>query len=299
MKTDVNYLQGPDFWRQAWNEARMSSPCVKRMIRSEEEAREEAVDYWNRFAPVYGMYSIEQEKMRVAKIINLLERERLLTNETDLLDVGCGPGNYSLPFAGRVRSVTALDGAGEMCRLLKQKAREAKLYNINVLEQMWEDVDLEKADMLHKFDLVFASMTPAVCNYDTLIKLIRASRKYCCLIWWAGWTYYQDLLVQGLWERFFQEKENYRGFDIIYQYNLLYSMGYCPSMQLEKSFEWIEEETVEQAVERLSQFFWLYMDIDPGVKDTIFRYVQERAADGIFRQNTRYCLGIITWRVDK
>lgn len=300
METNVKYLHGPDFWRQAWNEARMSSPCVKRIIRTEEEARQETVDYWNRFAPVYGMHSVEQEKQRVAKIINFLEREKLLTPETELLDIGCGPGNYSLPLAGRVRSVTALDGAGEMCRILKQGAEEAKLSNVNVLEQMWEDVDLEEAGMLHKFDLVFASMTPAVCNYETLLKMIHASRKYCCLIWWAGWTCYQDLLVQGLWERFFQEKEDYRGFvDIIYHYNLLYSMGYDPSMQLEKGFEWVEEETVEQAAERLSRFFWMYMDINSEVKDTIFKYVQEQAEDGILRQKTRYCLGIITWRVDK
>ena len=44
-----------------------------------------------------------------------------------------------------------------MCRLLKQKAKEAKLNNINVLNQMWEDVDLEKVGLLHKFDLVLSS----------------------------------------------------------------------------------------------------------------------------------------------
>lgn len=80
---------------------------------------------------------------------------------------------------------------------------------------------------------------------------------------------------------------------------LLPTMGYCPSMQLEKNFEWIEEETIEQAVERLSRYFWLYMDINPEVKDIIRRYVQERDTDGIFRQTTRACLGVITWRVDK
>ena len=298
MKTDANYLHGPEFWRQAWDEAKRSAPCVKRIIRSADEVRQESVNYWNRFAPVYGKYSLEHEKKRVAQIIHLLEREKLLTPETELLDIGCGPGNYTLPMAERVRAVTALDGAGEMCRLLKQKARENDLSNIEVLEQMWEDVDLEEAGMLRKFDLVFASMTPAIGNYETLLKMIEASRKYCCLIWWAGWTYYQDGLVQGLWERFFQEQEDYRGFDIIYPYNLLYSMGYCPSLKLEESFEWVEEETVEQAAERLNRFFWLYMDIDPQVKETIFRYVRDRADKGIWRQKTRACLGILIWRVD-
>ncbi|ACV61404.1 hypothetical protein Dtox_0476 [Desulfofarcimen acetoxidans DSM 771] len=41
------------------------------------------------------------------------------------------------------------------------------------------------------------------------------------------------------------------------------------------------------------------MDINSGVKDTIFKYVQEQGEDGILRQKNRYCLGIITRWADK
>lgn len=297
METGINYLHGPNFWRKIWDEAKMSSLYVRRVIRSEKEVREKTINFWNRFAPTYGIHSVEQEKKRVANIIDLLERKQMLTPDTDLLDVGCGPGNYSLPLARRVKSVTALDGAVEMCRILEQNAREANQNNISVLHQMWEDVDLKQESMYQKFDLVFASMTPAVCNYDTLVKLIQASREYCCLIWWAGWTYYEDQLIQELWQLFFQEELNHRGFDIIYPYNLLYSMGYAPTMDYEK-VEWTDKETVEQVIERLCHFFWLYMEINQGVRDVITRHVQERVVDGVFRQTTSATIGIITFRVD-
>lgn len=205
MKLSIDALRRPEFWRQAWEEARRSSPHVRRRIRDEKEA----IEFWNKFAPNYGQHTSGRGKERVEKVINLLEREQILTPETEVLDVGCGPGTYALPFAERVKSVTALDGAREMCRILEQKAREAKLHNITVLHSMWEDVDLEKEGLLHRFDLVFASMTPAVCDCETLTKLNQASRKYCCLISWAGGSF--SRARQELWELLFKEKNTDRG----------------------------------------------------------------------------------------
>ena len=50
--------------------------------------------------------------------------------------------------------------------------------------------------------------------------------------------------------------------------------------------EWIEEETLEQAVERLSRFLGLYMEINPEVRDTIARHVQERLQMASFGRKT-------------
>lgn len=292
MNLDIHALREPDFWRQAWEKARKSSPYVKKRIRDDKEA----IEFWNKFAPTYGKHTSGRGQERLKKIIGLLEQEKILTPETEILDVGCGPGTYALPFAQRVRSVTALDGACEMCKVLEQKANEAELNNITVLQRMWEDVDLEKEGLVNCFDLVFASMTPAVCNYETLIKLNQASRKFCCVISWAGGTFSQAR--QELWELLFQEKDTGNGFNIIYPFNLLSSMGYYPTMQYFDS-GWVQEEPLEQAIESLSHSFWLYTEITPEIKDTIAKYVQERAVNGVFRQETRTRLGIMIWRADE
>lgn len=164
-----------DFWKQAWEEAINSSPYVSKRIRDENEA----IEFWNKLAPSYGQCSSGKGWEHLEQVIDLLEEEQILTPETDILDVGCGPGVYALPFAKRVRSVTALDGAEEMCKILKEKAKKSGLDNITVLVRMWEKVDLEKEGMAHSFDLVFASMTPAVGDCETLMKLNQASRKFC------------------------------------------------------------------------------------------------------------------------
>lgn len=290
MEPDTVFCE-PIFWRQAWEEARKSSSYVKKRIRNEKEA----IEFWNKLAPTYGKRSSGRGQKRLKRVIRLLEHEKILTPETKILDIGCGPGTYTLPFARQVKSITVLDGALEMCRLLKQRAEEEKLENIKVMHQMWKDVDLEKEGMVNRFDLVFASMTPAVCNYDTLIKLNRASKKFCCVISSAGGRF--SPARQELWELIFNEKDTGCGFGIIYMFNLLYSMGYYPVPQYFDS-ERIREEPIGLAIERLSRSFWLYTKITPKIKEIISDYVKARAVNGLFRQETRGRLGIMTWRVD-
>ena len=292
MKPDIHSLREPDYWQQVWEETRKSSSYITKRIRDEKEA----IEIWNKFASTYGKHSSCGEQERLEKVIGLLEQKKILTPETEILDVGCGPGTYALPFAGRVKSVTALDGASEMCRVLEHKAKETELHNITVLHRMWEDVDLSKEGLFQSFDLVFASLTPAVCNYETIVKLNQASKKYCCLISWAGGTFSQAR--QDLWKLLFKEEEDVnRGFDIIFPFNLIYSMGYYPTMHYIDT-GWVLEGPVEQAIESLSRSFWLYTEITPEINNTITRYVLEWAVNGIFCQKSKSRLGIITWRVN-
>ncbi|MGQ9825906.1 MAG: class I SAM-dependent methyltransferase [Desulfotomaculales bacterium] len=293
MEPDLGVLCEADFWRRAWKKARNSSSYVRKRIRNEKEA----IEFWNKLAPNYGKHTSGRGRERLEKVIGLLEQEGILTPETEVLDVGCGPGTYALPFAERVKSVTALDGAEEMCRILKEKAKETGLENITVLVRMWEDVDIKKEGLASAFDLVFASMTPAVSDDETLLKLNQASRKYCCLISRAKGKF-SSRTLEELWELIFKEKDTGRGHMIIYPFNLLYSLGYYPTMRYLDSC-WVQEEPIDQAVESLCRSFWLYTEITPQVKDTIARYVQERAVNGVFRQETQARLGIMTWRVDE
>ena len=292
MELDYAVLCQEDFWRQAWEQTRKSSPQMRRRIRGDKEA----IEFWNQMAPKYGQHHTDKRQERIEKIINILEKNGMLTPEADVLDVGCGPGTYALPFSGRCKSVTALDGAREMCRILKEKAAEDGLANVTVLQHMWEDVDLEKDGLLNRFDLVFASMTPAVCDYDTFMKINLASRKFCCLISRAGGS--ANEARSDLWELLFHEKDDNRGYHAFFQFNLLLSMGYYPSIDYFNSC-WVNEETVEEAIEGLCRSFWLYTEITPEVKDTIAGYVRERSKNGVFRQETSSRLSIMTWRVDE
>ncbi|NMB42325.1 MAG: methyltransferase domain-containing protein [Firmicutes bacterium] len=289
MQMDAAFLREPDFWSKAWKESRKLSQ--QRRIRRGKEAME----YWNKMAPGFGKSSPKQAQERLQKVMGILTAEGMLTPETEVLDVGCGTGRYALPLAGKVRQVVALDGAAEMCRLLKERAAKAGLQNINVLQRMWEDIDLEKEGLDNRFDLVFASMTPAVSDVETLLKLNQASRRHCCFIAWAEGSY--SRLRQELLEHVLQENIPERGYYIIYVFNLLYSMGYFPTMRYLHS-SGVRKQTEEEAVEGLTRFLWFYMEITPKIEDIVAKFVRERSVGGIVTEESRARLGVMTWRVD-
>ncbi|QSZ28187.1 class I SAM-dependent methyltransferase [Aceticella autotrophica] len=281
-----------DFWQNVWEDAKNSSFNMRKKIRTEKED----IEFWNKFAPSYGKNTSGRGKERLEKVIRLLESEGILSPEAEILDIGCGPGTYAIPFAKRVKSVTAVDGAEEMCRILKENMEKSGLKNINILNRLWGDVDIKKEGLENGFDLVFASMTPAVSDYKALMKMNEASRKYCCLISWAGARF--NPARNELWKIIFHEEDKGMANMIIYPFNLLYSLGYYPTMQYLNT-GWMQEETIDEAVESLSRTFWRFTEITPEIKDIIYNYVKEKAKDGLFRQETKVRMGIMTWRVDE
>lgn len=288
MSNNVQELRNSDFWRKAWDESRKSSLYHRKKIRTEAEV----IEFWNRFAPSYGTGMMGSRQQTLEDVVRTLEQKGVLGPESPVLDVGCGPGNYALPFARRVKTVTALDGAVEMCNVLKEKKKEAGLNNITVLHRMWEDVDLEQEGLFKGFDLAFASMTPGVCDYETLMKLNQSSRGYCCIIAWAGGHF--GGARQELQEIIFQEKETEHGYNIIYPFNILYHEGYYPELRY-LDFDWEQKQTQEEAVEGLCRSFWLYLEVTTDIREIIKDYVSRNSQNGVFHQVHSYRLGMMTW----
>lgn len=292
MKEEQNNIMTPRFWIKAWEDARKNNPTESAMIRSSAEL----IDYYNQFAPKYDqLHSPVKRTKRVQQVVDILQHEGFLAPETDVLDIGCGSGNYTIPFAELCVGVTAIDGAKEMCCQLKNKVEHLGFKNIEVRHKLWEEVDLGKEGMHKKYDLVFASMTEAVSDYRALEAMNDASKENCCLVFWAGAV--TNKVRSELWEKIFNKPDpGYGTTSVIYPFNLLYSLGCYPAIRFIDS-EWTNEETVDKAIEGLARFFWLYTDITPGITDTITRYVNENAFNGKLLQKTKATLGIVTWKV--
>ncbi len=292
--TEQNDIMTPRFWIKAWEDARKNNPSESAMIRSSAEL----IDYYNQFASKYDqLHSPVKRTKRVQQILDILQHEGFLTPETDVLDIGCGSGNYTLPFSELCSSVTAIDGAEEMCRQLKNKVEHLSLKNIKVQQKLWEEIDLEKEGMYKKYDLVFASMTEAVSDYKALKAMNDASKENCCLVFWAGTV--TNEVRSELWEKIFNKPDpGYGTTSVIYPFNLLYSLGYYPAIRFIDT-EWTSEETAAKATESLARFFWLYTDITPGITDIITSYVNENAVNGTLLQKTEATLGVVTWKASR
>lgn len=284
----------PRFWIKAWEDARKCNPTESAMIRSSSEL----IDYYSHFAPKYDqLHSPVKRTQRVQQVLDILQHEGFLAPKADVLDIGCGSGNYTLPFSELCSSVVAIDGAEEMCRQLKNKVEHLGLKNIQVQYKLWEDIDLKEEGMYKKYDLVFASMTEAVSDYKALKAMNDASKENCCLVFWAG-TVINEVRSE-LWEKIFNSPDpGYSATSVIYPFNLLYSLGYYPAIRFIDT-EWTSEETVAKAIESLTRYYWLYTDITPGITDTITRYVNENAVKGNLLQKTEATLGVVTWKVSR
>lgn len=282
-----------EFWLKLWQDARENSPLRRRRCRNEQEA----VDIWNQRAQRFAQRTSNAKgHQRQRAALALLEQEGVLGPEVKVLDIGAGPGNFTIPMARLAGEVTALEPATEMVRLLEDRVRTEHLENIRVIQHTWQEVRVEEDGLAGKFDLVFASMTPGVQDPETLQKMLKASRKFCYLSAFSGRRWRQA--HRELWQRFFAEDMGDNPGDIIYPFGLLYSIGYRPNLRFVAKQQ-IQEQPIEEAVEDLLRFFWSYLDITSEVRQAVEEYVQEHAQDGILRQAANTCHGMMLWRVDQ
>ena len=72
----------------------------------------------------------------------------LLGENADVLDVGGGAGRYALPLATRARRVTVVEPSEDSVALLRERAAEAGLTNITVINESWEEAEAPSADVV-------------------------------------------------------------------------------------------------------------------------------------------------------
>ena len=85
------------------------------------------------------------------KAITVHMMERYLTPDCSILDIGGGPGQYSIHFARKGHPVTLLDLSGENVRFAKKKARQ---YGVKITALQGDALDLSRFPD-GSFDAVF------------------------------------------------------------------------------------------------------------------------------------------------
>lgn len=101
-------------------------------------------DYWNSRARRYAARTAG-----TASRDPLLARIRRVTgSRTTVLDVGAGPGRFTLALAPRVGQVVAVDASPVMGSLLGRAARRQGSTNVITVTGRWEEVDVDPADVV-------------------------------------------------------------------------------------------------------------------------------------------------------
>jgi len=181
-----------------------------------------------------------------------------------ILDAGCGPGTLTLPLAPMVRKVTAFDFSKKMLEILQTKAAEQKLDNISICHAAWED-DWQVLQ-IPTHDVTLASRSLAVKDLQmALKKLSHHARKKVVIT---------DRVKHGPFDpdafAAIGRPLN-TGPDYMYTINLLYQMGYLPTVSyihLEESLHYASFS------EALDGYTWMFRDLNAGEEKRLKKYVQ-------------------------
>jgi SAM-dependent methyltransferase len=211
--------------------------ALYREQKAKTDFKPKGVDDWDKRAP--------QMRVRLMESIYndaFLERVDLRGCES-LLDVGCGPGNLSLPLAKELKAIHALDFSPQMLLALEQNAKERHVGNVVCHPKSWND---SWADV-PRCDVVIASRSMEVADMQAaLIKLDAQAKRKVYLTYKLGGSFLEPEILEAM-GRTITPKPDY-----IYIVNILYNLGiharvdFLPSEG--KGLSWEDEAAFIQSV---------------------------------------------------
>ncbi|MDW5563941.1 MAG: methyltransferase domain-containing protein [Methanomassiliicoccus sp.] len=267
-------------WKEEWARAHRLSPLK---VTPENESRWER--YWSICAAQYGRDSEADTRLYQA-VIDHLVREGRLRSTDSVLDIGCGPGTYTIPLARHSRHVLGLDSAHGMIVEMTRKSSAQRMTNVEGIVGRWEDLSTGE------FDLVLSALSPAVRNAEGLMKMGAASKRDCCYITAALGD--EMKTRNDLWERVVGEFRPSHAYDIKYPFNILLEDGQRPDLKhISASFDMVADANV--VIANFQAYFEIFTMMTEEKKAIINDYILDQSHNGIFHMHGRKILAVMTW----
>lgn len=127
--------------------------------------------YWSNTAREYDRKIVANGKL-------LRKLKKYVNSDSTVLDIGAGTGYLTLAIAPFVKKVTAVEPAEGMLNILKEKAGNMGINNIDYINRKWEDAKIGE------YDIVLASHS-ICCTKDPLTFFLRmheCARRFVFLI---------------------------------------------------------------------------------------------------------------------
>ncbi len=276
-----------------------SVECLKdywkdtRLLRSEGKWNDKQSMFWDMRADRYAIeVSNDNDDRYVASVLSLLDEAGFKPKGKRVLDIGSGPGTLALPLSRMGAKVTALDISAKMLLKLEENAGKEGIRSIETIHASWHGFDLDCMGLRGRFDLVIASMTPAVSDVTALDKMMEASRGLCFYSGFLGRRWdksYYDLYKSLYGEEF---SDMVTGFHIPFMY--LYLLGYRPLVKVYRDV-WSTDEPVDEMADMVLGFFDLRRKTEACDKEAIKRYLAMRASNGLYHSETSVIGGMMVW----
>ncbi|MDU5734197.1 MAG: class I SAM-dependent methyltransferase [Veillonella sp.] len=118
------------FWNEKWKQGYYNR---EKGIRANP-----LLEYWDKRANDFSLMRKSNDYDFGRKVYAVLSH--ILTPDSTLLDIGAGPGSFTIPFAQHIKSVTAIEPSKGMVAVLKENAKELGVENFNIIEEMVQDL---------------------------------------------------------------------------------------------------------------------------------------------------------------
>ncbi|SKC72459.1 class I SAM-dependent methyltransferase [Maledivibacter halophilus] len=206
---------------------------------------------WDKRAEEFYSYSkdIKEKEDNTIKFL----KQFMDLNGKSVLDVGFGAGKYLVLLWNQGAKLKGVELSHKMMEYAKSNCIEngIDMGKIELFNIPWEEIDIDELNWRNKFDLVFASMSPVLDSYESIQKLISASRKsvFCS----THINMKEDLLAELYREIHGKEYEFSRD-KFWYIYNILYLEGFYPSVKImnkKKRMELTIDEALYRYVNRI------------------------------------------------
>ena len=165
-----------------------------------------------------------------------------LNKNCSVIDVGCGAGGYSISLAGIVGKAVGVDVSPNMIKAASERAKLEGVSNCSFYALDWSNADIDELGLRGCFDIAFAHMTPAICDYDTLEKLDDCATSLCMLEKPSRRT---NLLQDACYKQIGMSGEESLDTDLINIFTYAWAKGYEPKLYYRKE-EWHVPQSIEK-----------------------------------------------------
>jgi SAM-dependent methyltransferase len=184
--------------------------------------------FWNGRADSFNIHKKKSDAQYRLRLIEHVSGRCGIGLGSRVLDIGCGPGLDAFLFARGGALVTGLDVSPKMLACARENADREHAAGVDFLRMDWAEADVDKLGWRGRFDLVYASKTPAVCDRPTLEKMMSCSRGRCLLIGVAeSRSSVREILKSSVpWD----EEQSRAAVSVYNAFNLLWLDGYFPEI---------------------------------------------------------------------
>lgn len=264
---------------------------------------DERADEWERMyrqrSDGFGPVSDDADRGdRVPDTVAYLRQRGALTAGGAVADVGCGPGRFAAGFAAVCGRVLGIDLSPRMTAHAERYADSLGLRNVRFMACDFRELDIEAARLSKAFDLVVASITPAVSRLSDLERLMRMSRRWCFCTHIVGG--YHELESRMAVELFGQAaRRGWQPHRAYALFNLLFLSGYWPEVRYDSRVKTNREPVSHENARWHARCLPAELQT-PDQIDRIQRWLSDQAdADGTVRITSRYTYAWILWDVQK